>query len=91
MHGARVGATTAAFAQTDGISAIKLACGWKIQQSAEAYIQNGRAEIAALNILPENQARIMKSAERFSRLLNQYIETNALTLSVDVRNPFGGI
>lgn len=49
-HGARIGAATAQFAENKDVSAIKLAEGWKSQSSAEQYLRNGRAAMAALDI-----------------------------------------
>lgn len=73
-HGALIGAATAAFTQTKDLGAIKLAGGWKSQQSAEYYIRNGRTAIATLGIAPEVQNNIMAASKRFARRMTRYAE-----------------
>lgn len=84
-HGARIGAAMAQFVETKDISAIKLAGGWKSQNSVEQYIRNGRAEIAALDITPNSQNRMLKFAEKFTKRMNRYIANHEYTTAVGAK------
>lgn len=79
-HGARIGASTAQFAEKKYIGPIKLVGGWKSQHSAKKYIRNGRAGIESLHIPPEAQTQILSAAAKFTKRMNRYISIQELTL-----------
>lgn len=73
-HEALIGSATVEFEQIKDLGVVKLADGWKCQQSAENYIRNGRAAIAALDIAGEVQTEIMAAAYGFAWLMTRYAD-----------------
>lgn len=77
-HGGRVGATAKRFGQTRSLDAVTIEGGWKSKASAERYILNERAHIAALEIKPTQEADIAAAAQNFASRF--YRVAKALTI-----------